>query len=138
MMKPIYLVSTGNYSDYTVIAAFTTIDKAKAFMAATKTDWSEPFNEVEEISLDSNIASLVKRGYACYTVVMLRDGEVEYINRRDINADHITSDFRIWRRPDKPDCLDARVIAKTEEQAIKIANDKRAEMIAMGEWGGGE
>ena len=133
-MKPIYLVSTGSYSDYTVVAAFTTLDKAEAFMAAIKTDYSGPFNEIEEIVLDSNVANLAKRGYACYTVIMLRNGEVEYINRCNINANYIASEFRIWRRPDKPDCFDARIIAKNEKQAIKIANDKRAEMIAMNEW----
>ena len=33
-----------------------------------------------------------------------------------------------------PDCLNATVLARNEKHAIKIVNEKRAQIIAAGEW----
>ena len=54
----------------------------------------------------------------------------------------VTPRMTIWRRSQAPayvgknvpDCLHGTVWAKDSTHAIKIMNEKRTQMIAMGEW----
>jgi len=79
---------------------------------------------------------------------MLRDGTVEATQASDpspYDGDNMGGAFFIWERTkapayrDKPgirDALNARVWAKNERHAVKIVNERRAAMIASGEWRG--
>ena len=101
------------------------------------------YNEIEEFELDPNTANLVRRGYSVWTVHMLRDGTTERVLRRKASAYEVTNiGHRIWRRTQAPaykgkgipDCLTSKVWAKSEDGAVKIVNERRAQMIASGEW----
>lgn len=135
----IYAVNAGCYSDYRVVALFTTKQKAEQFMAAVP---DSDYNRIEEYELNPPTADLVRRGYSAWLIWMLRDGTVEKAERRDIGIYTTTTVPRLWRRThvpaykDKgiPDCLTTTVLAKTERQAIKIANEQRARLIADGQW----
>ena len=74
---------------------------------------------------------------------MLRDGSTEQVNRRDLSLYGVGDvGHRIWKRTEAPaykgkgipDCLMSTVWAKSEDAAVKIVNEHRAQMIASGEW----
>lgn len=136
-MQTIYVVNAGCYSNYRVVALFSTKEKATAFMAAIPDD----YNDIEEFALDSDVADLVTRGYSQWTVLMLRDGTTERVRRHDsISTYGINQRPRVWRRSQingtarAADCLDASVMATDETHAAKIANEYRMQMIATGQW----
>lgn len=139
-MKKIYAVNAGSYSDYRVVALFTTIELANEFMAAVP---DSDYNDLEEFDLNPETADLIKRGYSLWQVRMLRNGDTEKVTRQDMSVYGVGDvGHRIWRRTQAPaykgkgipDCLVSTVWAKNENAAVKIANEHRAQMIASGEW----
>ena len=141
-MSTIYAVSSGDYSDYRVVAVFSTRAKAGAFIAAIPdSEW----NEIEVYELDPDTADLIKDGYALWRVLMLRDGTVESIEKSNLGryCYSVTNcRFEIWRRSQAPayrgkgipDCLVGTAMAKSAEHAIKIVNEKRTQLIASNRW----
>ena len=140
MKRSVYAVNAGSYSDYRIVAVFSTKAKAEAFMRVVSGD----YNGLEEFALDRNDCDLVARGYSLWLVCMLRDGRVERLERRG-NTSYETGEVgedRIWSRSNAPaykgtntpDCLISTVWAKTEKQAVKIVNETRSRMVAEGTW----
>jgi hypothetical protein len=137
--KTIYAVSAGCHSDYRVVALFTTVELAEEFMAAVP---CADYNSIDEFDLDPKTADLIRRGYSIWRVLMLRDGTTERVDRKDVSLSEVTDVGRhLWRRSRMPhffmkvpDCLVSTVWAKSEEGAVKIANEQRTQMIASGEW----
>lgn len=136
-MKKIYAVNAGSYSDYRVVALFSTPELAQEFMAAVP-DFN--YNDVEEFELNPDTADLIRRGYSLWSVHMLRNGDTERVYQEDLNSYGVLDvGHRIWRRtpahmPSVPDILRSTVWAKTEDAAVKIVNEHRVQMIASGEW----
>jgi hypothetical protein len=139
-MKKVYAVSSGSYSDYRVNAIFSTKKLAEEFMRFIP---DGEYNRIEEYEIDPQDVDLVKRGYSIWSVHMLKDGNTESITKRDINSFSIRNiGHQIWRRTKAPafkgkgipDILTSVVWAKTKQQAIKIVNEHRAQMIATGKW----
>jgi hypothetical protein len=141
-MRTIFVVEQGSYSDYGVVGVYTTKENADAI--AAKINESDPYDEatVAEWPLDPGIDAL-RSGLDKFSVLMLRDGAVEEVRKLDDGwTFDISGGAHIWRRTQAraykgrgiPDCLSATVWAKDEKHAVKIANERRAEMIASGEW----
>jgi hypothetical protein len=138
-VKTIYAVSVGSYSNYRVVALFTTVALAEEFMAAVP---DGDYNNIEEFGLDPKTSDLIRRGYSIWRVLMLRDGTTEQVSCKDVDLDEVTDiGHRVWRRSgiqylriNAPDCLVSTVWAKSAEGAVKIANEHRTQMIASGEW----
>jgi hypothetical protein len=146
-MKMIYAVSEGSYSDYRVSAIFSTKEKAQEFIDTMKKQSDseyDDYNDIEEYQLDPPVADLLGRGYSVYSVLMLRNGNVERVERTDNGSYDISSagQSHIWERTKAPayrgknveDVLHMEVWAKDDKAAVKIVNEKRVQMIAMGEW----
>ena len=144
-MKTIYAVNSGSYSDYRIDALFSSKEKAKEFMAAMKkNDSRADYNDIEEYQLDPPTIDLLKRRYFVWGVIMLIDGTVERVGVTPNSKDDIKAagSYYIWERTKTsayqgkgvPDALRMTVWAKTAQAAVKIVNEKRAQMIATGEW----
>jgi hypothetical protein len=140
MAKTLYAVSRGSYSDYSVVAIFSTRERAEQHMATFP---DSDYNKLEEYPLNPPFVDRWQKGYRVWHVVMLRDGTTEKCNLD--NGHYWLSDcpsYYLWRRTKAPayagrgipDALNAKVLAKSQSHAIKIANEKRAQMIANGEW----
>lgn len=138
-MKQIFIVTSGEYSDYSIIACFSTEKKAKDFMKyfSGLSKWNSP--RVEVYGLDLSVIEQAEKGYTVYRIVMLRDGSIESI--KDEGPDYLYrgSHYYVWfrqahRHNSPPDAIVVDACAKTREQAIKIANDFRAQSIAQNEW----
>ena len=140
-MKQVFAVSSGSYSDYRVNAIFSSRELAKEYMAAVS---NSDYNEIEVYELDPPTVDLLLRGYSVWRVLMLHDGTTETVTRTDNDYYYVEDVPRhwLWERTKAPayegtgipDALDSHVWAKTEQQAIKIVNEKRAQMIADGRW----
>jgi hypothetical protein len=145
-MKKIYAVSSGDYSDYRVNALFSSKKLAEEFIEVMQKDnlYGGDYYGIEEYELDPPTVDLIKRGYSVWSVLMLQDGTVERTHKTDNDKYDVSNAgfCRIWERTKAPafkgkgipDALNMKVWAKTEQAAIKIVNEKRAQMIAMGEW----
>lgn len=135
----LYAVSRGSYSDYGVVAIFSTKEKAEEYMLFVPSD---DYNDIETYELDPGVVDKIRKGYSPWFVIMLRDGTTEEVRRQEVSSYSIGSSAWIHRRstlPSRvqhslPDCIVVHTMAKSEEHAVKIANEKRVQFIANGEW----
>ena len=138
-MKSIWVIEDGEYSDYHIIGVFSSKEGASLVQARTG-------GTVAEWPLDPAVSEL-RAGLSRWRVLMLRDGTAEKVEVRDTNEYIISSadlagEAMVWRRSIAPffrgrhvaDCLDAAVWANSPAHAVKIANEKRAQLIASGQW----
>lgn len=142
-MAKVYAVNSGSYSDYRICGIFSTQEKAAAFMQYVR---ETDYNDIEVYELDPPTVDLIKRGYSIWRVLMLRDGTTERIDKvypEYFNVSDVGNPF-LWRRTQAPaylgkgipDAWQSTVWAKTEKQAIKIVNEQRLQLIALGKWEG--
>jgi len=138
--QTVYLVTQGEYSDRHVLAVFSTEEKAQKFieMCNEKYDsarknaedyyltncWIWAVNsKIESFELDA-LADGPRQGLFSYEVWMDMNGDVREVelklgtpsNRHEIHNDTMT----LW------------VQARDEQHAVKIANERRAQWIALG------
>lgn len=123
----IYSVSKGEYSDYKVMALYSNKEYAEGICNRIRRyyKYDRPF--VEEFTLDENL-EILKKGYNIYFLRMDREGNASGI---EITGD--IDNIGDWGF-DIHNKLYMYVLAKDEKHAIKIVNDKRAELIANNEW----
>lgn len=123
-MAKVYLVTEGCYSDYRICGAFSTEAKAKEAMALL-------FNgDVEEFELDP--VSPHPPGMTFWFVEMLRDGTVSTAHQQSVSLTDKASEYdapllkgESWR---------LNMWAKDKDHAVKIANERRIQMLASGDW----
>lgn len=140
-MKTVWVVEQGSYSDYRVVGVFSS--KKNAELVADKVNRSSLYDAatVAEWPIDPGVEGLNK-GYKVWLGDMLFDGTVERMEEWDFNSFYSIGGLRLWERSKAPayngkgvpDCLHGQVLAKNRTHAIKIFNDRRAEMIATGQW----
>jgi hypothetical protein len=146
----IYIVTQGECSDYHICAIFENEDKAQRF--------TEKINcnaRVETWNTESELISLIENGFELYTVIMNEIGNTfnishyipNYLNNLksyenpvfryertgEFKAGFVGHPFKISIK-----IFDNKyrftLVAKSEEQAIKSANEKRIQMIAEDKW----
>jgi len=125
----IYAVSDGSYSDYGVIAIFEDEQKAEAFR-----EWHR-YDCVEEFPLNPELPAM-RPGWNLYQFSMDRSGDTEHMQllhepastehktEIDYHPTHYYIESHLW-------CV---VVARDEQHAVKITNEKRAQLIAMNKW----
>ena len=133
----IYAVSQGEYSGYEIFGLYSTKELAEEAKKLFASD-----NGIEEYELDALPAH--RKGLYFWEVAMNRQGDIvpdrrseagvvrtsvtEY--REGNDAYPVDSSFR----SKKTDAMRFRVWAKDEGHAIKVANERRAQMIASGDF----
>ena len=139
-MANVYLVTTGSYSDYSVLAAFSTREAAEAFEKVVHTSESG----IEEFPLDAPPSE-----WYGYNVQMCRDGRVRHaypfgptawsreaseIKERFLLENEMQPDGSVARVKTREEWLDHTVYTRDEEQAIKATNELRSRLIAENRW----
>ena len=126
--KTIYLVSYGSYSDYSVCALFDSEELANKYIELQEyvSDY-----RIEEFTLNS-FERRVRDGYRSYTVRMGKQGNTISIEMKDYQEEY--AGFIYWRDLNGEAMLLVDTFAKDEQHAVKIANEKRVQLIAAGEW----
>lgn len=138
-MDSVWFVEQGEYSDYRVVGVYTSEENAEKIKNAINATGRDDEADVVMRRLDEYIDPF-NRGFNAYHVQMARDGTtVECINRgwQVIGAYDIPvllGSFNSSLRRVGTYILSGCVYARDETHAIKIVNEKRAQLIAMGEW----
>ena len=148
-MKNIYIVTAGEYSDYHIVAVFSTKEKADAFCAMFR----KGEFDVVEYEVDAKVEA-INKGLKQYHVNMNKDGSlfaggwsnpsgITLFKNENLLDNFQTEDYLLdlnfgkrYFDPTVPKALHLEVIcwAKDEQHAIKIANEKRAQYSANGKW----
>lgn len=118
-MAKVYLVTHGEYSDYKVLAIFSTEAKAQAFI-------DRFCGDIEEWEVDE-ADPLLNSKHDLYYIRMAADGRVMQVGRMEDEFRQDGLHPSQWG-----DSLAGHLWAKNEEHAIKQANDYRAAMLADG------
>ena len=127
-MKDIYLVSQGSYSDYGVIGVFEKKEDAQLFIDKFQGEDSYDKMEIETRALNKFIPE-IKQGLDSYRVRMQKDGAVSSCITRDDIPDLWREYFFDMKLNLVVDCM-----AKDQQHAIKIANERRIAALAEGKW----
>jgi hypothetical protein len=134
MEEKIYLVTSGSYSDYGVDAVFTTRDLAQSFIDSFK-EGSFEMMGIEEWDLNP-FERQIRDGFYPYFVRMTKGGECTEIRKSD-SAYGFTNSYAEYRF-DTRNAIYTHVFARDEAHAIKITNERRAQIIATNKWKGDE
>jgi hypothetical protein len=114
----VYIVTAGDYSDYRVIAAYSTREDADRCVAAAMGE------RVEEYNLDP-FAPELRDGWRNWEVRMTRNGHVTSVNQVGGTP---TTEWSI--NFDVENRMYTNVMAPDRERAIKVAAERRAQFIA--------
>jgi hypothetical protein len=126
----VYVVGFGSYSDQHNHAAYTSADHADAVARSTGTEYEPGWVDELELDppLDEEVTIFIRPGERLYQVVMDGDGnnaqawvgwDKESTDRFGVAKDKSRFSCETW--------------ATSEEHAIKILNDRRAQWIALGQ-----
>lgn len=128
----LYVVTEGEYSDYRVMGIFSTEEKAKE--AATY--WN-CLNDIEQWQLDPEIPNT--DGRYLYCVVMNKDGTLHCVQYGGNPSRENSSDlFRDspYGSGDRNGPIAFYVMGRDEAHAIKVANERRIQLLAADAWDG--
>jgi hypothetical protein len=128
-MKKVYAATSGSYSDYGIVAIFSTKEAAQLFMERHPNQWND-WNDIEEYDLDPGVLQM-RKGYSHWMVQMEEDGST-------ISAE-ASGRYNLEAAPDK--ALRAESAgrrarwfnwygwAKDQQHALKIANEHRIKLL---------
>ena len=120
----IYVVTSGEYSDYGINALFSTKELAQLYMDK----FNEPFsgyNDIMECEVDEMEADL-RSDRKPFNIIMERDGQIV---RVDLGSTYGKYDAVVKTYYLKKEQFEISLFADNEEQAIKIANEKRLKYL---------
>jgi hypothetical protein len=126
VMTKVYVVTEGSYSEYHIISVFSTRELADKFAALYDAD-------VEEYELDKHEMQ-AREGLAVYKVWMSRDGGSSNYRSDEYQPGEYELIVISGGRNERTINLVGSVLATSAEHAVKIVNEKRAQLIASGEW----
>ena len=129
-MRKIYLVTSGEYSDYGIDGVFTSKELAEKFIKSFNTKDSFERMNIETRTLNPYEKEL-QQGFKAYFVRMSKKGETVSVNNTEgaFGFDSHDSDGFDVRNN-----LISHVYAKDKKHAIKIVNEKRTKLIALNKY----
>ena len=123
MANTVYVITDGEYSDYHIVAIFSNKDAAEALIAKIGE------GGIEEWDLDEFTPDFLKN-HDRWFIRMKKDGTA-------IEAKKENNSYGITTREigfDVNNDIYCSIWAKSKEHAIKIAGEKRAQIIAENKW----
>lgn len=130
-MKNIYAVSQGIYSDYRVVALFSTESDAKLFMERHQYEYAD-WNDIETYVLDAGVPK-IRKGFSHYFVQMEADGSSRHAEPQpsSLNAkpdpEFRSSIGTVVKQP----WFNWYGWAKNQQHALKSANEHRIKLLAQ-------
>lgn len=150
-MSSVFVVTSGEYSNYRIEEVFSTKDLAEAFIAEIG---QHDGPQIEEYELDKPLSSFwvtfVEMSEDGNTVSTYDGGPSIYTRRRTVDDEESVSfgdEAKYGTDPNRPGfnhcnigttgrrLLCVLLFTKDHERAIKVANERRAAIIAAGAWG---
>lgn len=133
-MIKVFVVTSGEYSDYGIDAIFTTRELAQLFIDAfNKNEWRE-FN-IEDWELNPNETHL-KQNRKAYFLRINKKGDIVDLEVADTayGFKQNISDAEISYTKNN-EWMNIRCFANDDAHAVKIAGEKRAQILASNLWG---
>jgi len=124
--RTIYVVTDGDYSDYRICGVYSTPAKAKRGQVLHSGRYGHN-PAIETFTLDD--FGEIPPGLLPWYVRMARDGEAVECVRESVS-----DNGREWAPYGDDETVGFSMLAKDEEHAIKIANERRAGLVASGQW----
>ena len=130
-MSTVYLVTRGDYSDYKVLAAFSTKDLAQSYIDVGGSSVQYYGNDanIEEYEMDQPN----DWGYIT-AVYMDRDGACSVPRTEWMHRPKIYHELYRHFKSDEKQTLYNGVLTWFHERAIKVTNELRTRLIAEGKW----
>jgi len=118
MENKIYIVTSGNYSDYTIERVFSTKEKANEFVQQHGTDY-----RIEEYVVDEEIKKENKLWRIAFDI---KNNNLQYANSRDLNDFNIKYIDTCQRQDSvcSESSIDFWLEADTMDRAIKVAKER--------------
>ncbi len=129
-MSKVFVVTHGSYSDFHTVAIFSTRELAQNYIDESKKrdGYSDINEDIEEYELDEPI------NYESYTEVeMLQNGDTKRTKTfkpMEVDAQCGFGGFSY----DKKSFFWA-ISTDDKDKAVKVANEKRSQILALGLWG---
>ena len=117
--------------NYGIDAIFDTKELAQAFINSFNDKYND-FNDIEEYGLNPSELDL-KANRKAFNLVMDKDGNLQRIEHSYSAYSHkygLEISFT-----NKKDFMNVNCFADDEKHAVKIANEKRTEILALNRWG---
>lgn len=130
LLQAVFLVTRGDYSDYRVCAVFTEKALAEKYIDSFKGNSYEEFR-IENYTLNPYQYEL-KNDYKPFFLRMTKEGNCTEINVKDSSYGFEDEDIDVGFDIHKN--MYISIFAKDETHAIKIANEKRVQLIAENRW----
>ena len=128
-MSKVYIVTSGDYSDYSIDACFSTEVLAQKYMSNRAKGNPYDKGRLEEWDMDGP----TEWRFTC-TVYMKENGDSW---GGDVNWEHIPVPFvELYRFPGVVPsiAMKCKVLTNNPRRAVKVANEKRAQIITQGLW----
>ena len=126
----VYIVTSGDYSDYGIDAVFTNKKTAEVFAGKIGGEV-----EIWEISPSDLIDKITHNKIFC--VRMNKEGNTDLVMEEDFDSGDIKNAMEkkteIFKAVDGYSMI-TYMFAKDEKHAVKIANERRVQLIANNEW----
>lgn len=136
--KKVYVVTSGDYDDYAIIAFFSTKEKAEKYCEAKNKCIKSGEHVDVEHDYDIEVYDLddpnCDNGLLPFRIVMEYSGYIHHGDYWDFNEDRCKNGEVSEYYPFRPNPKTFYVMAKDLKHAVKIANEKRIMMIADGAW----
>lgn len=131
-MEEVFVVTTGEYSDYSISAIFTDRDLAVDYINSfTSQNWYS-FNDIEVYKLNPYKFEL-QNGYKPFTVLMDIEGKTLKCSVSEVSNEWNHNNEKLYRiNPNNE--MYSYVYAKDQKHAIKITNERRIQLIALNIW----
>lgn len=132
----VYLVIQGDYSSISVVGIFTEKETAERLANKLNNDNDEDGKNWNNCSVSkcklNELKSEVEKGYSFFYLEMDKHGNIKDCRKENeyfyFQYDHSRISFI-------NDIMDIRLYAKNRKHAIKIANERRRELILLNKWG---
>ena len=128
-MDTIYIVTSGSYSDYGIRAVFDSKELAQKFIDKSSFDEYDPWG-IEEYEINPNKDKIMNE-YFYYFVRMEKNGNCKEVYK----SRYFDGKIGVVHGFDVHTAMCCNMYAKNDEHAIKIANEKRMEVLALNKWG---
>lgn len=134
----VYVLTAGDYSDYRVVAAFSSLDGLREYVKRFPAPRYDSYNEPTVFQVDPRYDG-IPDGYSVYDVHMGRDFSGWARSESDINYPRDAPDewsirYASGAVPEARLELRLVVVARDEQHALKIAAEKLTQVIADGTW----
>ena len=139
-LEKVYIISTGDYSEYRIVKVFTDEKKAENYCKIFDDCYVEEWGITEDVDVSSQVDTLIKQGLYPFSYSIrfkILSNEIDYASPVTEYASRVGTEGALWRELDSLEGLEIHVYrdnasfysqmyARDEEHALKIGRDHLA------------